>query len=260
MVNSLTSPLVSRLARYVELTRAEREMLDWIEGRERRLARGEVAVREGEACDNLFIVRSGWLHSSALGHEGQRQIFAFHFPGDVISLQSIAWDQPAHAITAVEDCVLAIFPKPLLGQVFRREARLAGLFHALAAVDYVAMCDRLLSVGRSDAFARVCVLMLQLWSRLKMADPSVRDRFHLPLTQSDIADAVGITKVHVNRVLAEMESKGLIERDRRTVRLVDAEAMIEATGFIDRYAIVATDWLDPGEAPAATASRAYSET
>ena len=243
----MVSPLVHRLSRYVELTLSEREMLDWIEGRERRLLRGETAVRAGDASENLFIVRSGWLHSSASPREGHRQIFNFHFPGDVISLQGIAWDRPAHTITAVEDCTIAALPKPLLGQVFRREPRLAGLFHALAAVDYVAMCDRLMSVGRSDAFMRIAVLLLQLWSRLKVADGTMGDRFHLPLTQTDIADSVGVTKVHVNRVLGDMEGRGLIERVGRSMRLVDPQAMIEMTGFVDRYATVATDWLAPRE-------------
>lgn len=247
----MKSPLVTRLSSYLELTPSEREMLDWIEGRERRLARGQTAVRAGEDSENLFIVRAGWLHSSASRREGHRQIFNFHFPGDIVSLQSIAWDRPAHTITAVENCVVAAFPKPLLGQVFRREPRLAGLFHALAAVDYVAMCDRLMSIGRSDAFMRVAVLLLQLWSRMKVVDPTIGNRFHLPLTQADIADAVGVTKVHVNRVLGDIVARGMIERDGRTIALADPDAMIATTGFVDRYAVVATDWIAASGPPVA---------
>lgn len=243
------SPLAKRLAAYLDLTVAERDAIVRLEARERRVGRGEVLAHAGDRADQFYVVRAGWLHSSAARPSGERQIFAFHFPGDLVSLSNAGWVDPAHTLTAVEDCIVSPFPKSQLGALFAQAPRLGGLFYALAAVDYVALCDRLLALGRLDGAGRVASLLLEISSRLRVAQPHFGERFHLPLTQIDIADCVGLTKVHVNRVLRELEERGLIAREGRLVGLSDRDALVEMTGFVDRYAVVATDWL------AATAPR-----
>ena len=88
-------------------------------------------------------------------------------------------------------------------------------------------------------------LLLDMVARLRVTAGGIVDSFEMPLTQADIGDATGLTKVHVNRTLREMERRGMIARASKRVRLIDEPAMIAATGFVDRYAVVATDWLPP---------------
>ncbi len=245
------SALTSRLERYLTLTEEERDALDWAERREVRVPAGMVVMEQGGAVDQLFVVQQGWLHSSIELKSGGRQILRFHYPGDLIGTSSIAWAQAANTITAVSDCVVSELSKVNLGRIFKAQPRLAGLLYAMAAAENVAMSDRLASIGRTDAIERLATLLLDILARLRVTAGGVIESFDLPLTQKDIGDAVGLTKVHVNRTLGEMERRGMIERTGRRVRILDEGELVRFTGFVDRYATVQTDWLPSPTALAA---------
>lgn len=240
-----SSALVDRLQHYLPLQPSEREALDWLERGRRRFAAHDVIVREGEVSDRLYVVRSGWLHASTRLRNGDRQILRLHFPGDIMGTSSVAWGENSATITAVTDCVLSDFPRAQLGRLFKTQSRLAALLYATFSVESVAMSDRLKSLGRTDAKARISTLLLEILSRLRVGDPTITDTFDLNLTQADIGDATGLTKVHVNRTLKELDTAGLIERHGRVVKMLDEPAMIELAEFRDRHGHVATDWFPP---------------
>ena len=241
------SALASRLNQYLRLTASERDAIDALEQRELRIAAGTKLVTQGMPNDSLFVVQHGWLHSSIMPKPGTRQIVKFHYAGDLIGTSSIAWAIAAATLTAIEDCIVYKLSKATLGRLFKDQPRLAGLLYAVAAAEAVAANDRLTSVGRMGADERLATLLLDMLARLRASAGGVVDSFDLPLTQTDIGDAAGLTKVHVNRTLRAIEERGWIERHGRRVRIVDEAKLIEATGFVDRYAEVATDWLPPPE-------------
>ena len=237
------SALVDRLGHYLPLQPSERDALDWLERGRRRFAAHDVIVREGEISDRLYIVRSGWLHASTRLKNGDRQILRLHFPGDIMGTSSVAWGETSATITAVTDCVISDFPSAQLGRLFKTQSRLAALLYATFSVESVAMSDRLKSLGRTDAKSRISTLLLEILSRLRVIDANVTDTFDLNLTQADIGDATGLTKVHVNRTLKELDGCGLIERHGRVIKILDEAAMIELADFKDRYGHIATDWF-----------------
>lgn len=239
------SALTARLERYLDLTDDERDALDWAERREARLPAGEVLMEEGGEVDGLYVVQQGWLHSSQVLQSGARQILRFHYAGDLMGTSSIAWARAANTLTAVSDCIVSELSKVNLGRIFKAQPRLAALLYAMAAAENVAMADRLASIGRTDALVRLATLLLDVLARLRVTAGGVVESFDLPLTQKDIGDAVGLTKVHVNRTLGEMERRGMIERNGRRVRIVDEASLVQFTGFVDRYATIQTDWLPP---------------
>ena len=245
------SALTSRLERYLQLTEDERDALDWAERREVRVASGAVLMEQGGEVDTLYVVQQGWLHSSTNLKSGGRQILRFHYPGDLIGTSSIAWAQAANTLTAVSDCIVSELSKVNLGRIFKAQPRLAGLLYAMAAAENVAMSDRLASIGRTDAIERLATLLLDILARLRVTAGGVIESFDLPLTQKDIGDAVGLSKVHVNRTLGEMERRGMIERNGRRIRIVNETELVAFTGFVDRYAFVQTDWLPQPTAMAA---------
>lgn len=202
-------------------------------------------MAEDEPADRLFIVQQGWLHSSIRIATGGRQILRFHYPGDLVGVSSIAWSRTAHTLTAVSDCTVSEMSKTNLGRIFFAEPRLGGVLYALAAADHVAMGDRLTSVARMGSAERLSALFLDIAARLRLTEGGVVDTFDLPLTQQDIGDAVGLTKVHVSRTLSDMERRGLIARTARRITLLDEAGMKATTGFVDRYAEIDTGWLPP---------------
>lgn len=239
------SSLATRLARYTDLTGDERDALDWMERREVSLPAGAVLVEEGADSDVLFVVQAGWLHSSVRLKRGGRQILRFHFPGDMMGTSGLPWLPAVHTLTAVSACTVSELSRANLARLFREQPRLGGLLFAMSAAENVALCDRLTSAARQSAMERVGMLLLDVLARLRVTEVGVVRSFDLPLTQADLGDAVGLTKVHVNRTLARLEEEGYIARAGRRITVADEARLVELTGFVDRYASIDTEWLAP---------------
>lgn len=243
--------LVIRLEHYLPLTAAERQALERISQSAVRLKPGDPLMVQDQPNDQLHIVQQGWVHSSRTLVSGARQIVGFHYAGDVVGTSSIAWSVATNTVTAVGDCIVSVLPKADFGRLFTDEPRLAATLYAIAAADFVSMGDRLTSVGRMGAVERLSVMLLDMLSRLRVTAGGVVDSFDLPLTQQDIGDAVGLTKVHVSRTFGEMERQGLIARTGRRLRVLREREMIAMTGFVDRHCVIATDWIPLPQSAAA---------
>lgn len=240
----LPSCLAERLSRYISLSAAERAALGALEENERRYRRGAVVIRENEGPRELYVVRAGWLHSSAVLGNGSRQILRFHFAGDILGLPLLAFADPPETVTAVTDVTLAPFGRDKLTSLFADHPRLAALLLGLVMADRVALGDRLASVGRTPARARVGALICELHARLKRLDClDASGAFQMPLTQEEIGDATGLTAVHVNRMMRALADDGIIERNGGgLIRLRDESRLIADANYVDRSAIE-TGWL-----------------
>ncbi len=236
-------PLIDRLGHYVELTVPERAALAALQKERRRYKAGEQVVVETRASEEMFVLQSGWLYASTMLEGGARQILRIHHPGDVVNVSCLAWSRVAATITSATAAVVSPFPRKALGDIFAHHPRLAALLFGVSTMENVALSDRLKSLGRTDGKARIGTLLLELLSRRDLtedqAGPNVLNLF---LSQSEIADAVGLTKVHVNRLLKEMTQTGLIKRKGRQVEIPDTAALVALSGFINRHADLATDW------------------
>ena len=242
----MRSCLAERLSHYVRLSEAESLSLSRLEEQERAYRRGAVVIRENEGPRELFIVRSGWLHSSGVLGNGSRQILRFHFQGDILGLPLLAFAEPPETVTAVTDVVLSPFSREKLGQIIGDHPRLGALILALSVAERVALADRLASIGRTSARARVGSLICEIVSRMRrLGAVSENGYVQLPLTQEDIGDATGLTSVHVNRMMRALAEDGVIERNGGNhVRLLDEKRLIADSNYIDRTGLE-TGWLPP---------------
>ena len=239
--------LVRRFARcYGPLTAREEAVLHRLGADQRRLEPGERLVQEGGLCDDFFVLCEGAMHSSTLLKGGARQILRLHHPGDLMNVTAVGWSRVAATLTACTPVMVTSFARQQLQAVFTDEPRLAAMLYGICTIDNVRLNDRLKSLGRTDGRARIAELLLELQSRQNLTDGADPDEVELFLTQGDIADAVGMTKVHVNRLLRELTTSGLIAREGRRVRLLDRPALVEACDYVDRYADMANDWLPGG--------------
>lgn len=237
------SCLADRLAHYVELTAREHEALEALEQQERRYRRGSVVLRENESARDLFIVQKGWLYSSVLLQNGMRQIMRLHFPGDVIGASNIAYPQASESTVSVTDSVLCPFDKDQLAALFRDHPRLSALIFTITVAERVSLADRLASIGRTSARARVASILCEIATRLQMVEGGSLGAFQVPLTQEEIGDATGLTAVHVNRMMRGLVDDGLIERRGNTVRILDEARLAREGNFTNRFATLDTSWL-----------------
>lgn len=231
------SCLAERLSHYVRLSAAEQEALDRLEDQARDFRRGSVVIRENERPREMFIVRSGWLHSSTVLGNGSRQIMRFLFHGDILGMSLLAFVDSPETVTAVTDVSLCPFTRERFAGLIAEHPRLGALMLGLAAAERTALADRLASIGRTPARARVGSLICELFARMRQLGLVEGDTLTLPLTQEDIGDATGLTSVHVNRMMRGLVEDGIIERSGNHIRLIDEPRLTEQANFIDRTAI-----------------------
>ncbi|MBK2451782.1 Crp/Fnr family transcriptional regulator, partial [Escherichia coli] len=194
------------------MTDNEHDALRHLEERQRVLRRGATLQRENESADELFILRKGVMMSSVLLDDGSRQILRFLFPGDMIGTASLVYRDAPETLTALSEATVCPFDRSAFSELTAAHPRLAGLIYVVSQIERVALTDRLASLGRTSAKARVGALLLELRNRQRTTDKSIVDEFTLGLTQEEIGDATGLTAVHVNRMLPQSEAAARIAR------------------------------------------------
>ena len=237
------SCLAERLSHHIALTASEQAALDRLEDQKRHLRRGTVVISEGEPSRELYIVQKGWLQSSLLLGNGGRQIMRIALPGDLLGLSALAFDEAPKTVTALTDVTLCPFDRERLASLASDHPRIMALLFGIAEAERTALADRLASVGRTPARARVAALLCDIFMRMRVVEPDT-DTIHLPLTQEEIGDATGLTAVHVNRMIRGLVEEAIIERSGNMMRLLDERRLAEEANFINRSKI-STGWLPP---------------
>jgi CRP-like cAMP-binding protein len=222
---------------------AERRALEALEESERQVSRGTVLRAEQAPARELFLVRRGWLYSSMLLPDGNRQILSVHLPCEFAGDAGLAWTTAPFTLVAATDAAVGVIDKAALRRLFETHPRLGLLLHTLAQAERVALADRLASVGRTSARARVAALICDIMRRLRAGGEAVDDGIPLPLTQEEIGDATGLTAVHVNRMMRQLAEDGLIGRTNGWVRILDEARLAATANHIDRFASIDTSWL-----------------
>jgi CRP-like cAMP-binding protein len=201
----------------------------------RTLEAATYTVREADAPEHCAVLVSGFAYRQKLTGDGARQIVALHIPGDALDFQNLFLDVSDHSIqmlTRAEVAYVAI--KDL--QVLARERQAVG--HAILVkilVEASIFREWVLNVGRRDARMRVAHLLCELGVRLDVEGMAENYGYELPMTQEQLADAVGLTPVHVNRTLKALEAEGLIVRSKRSVSFPDWKRLRLVGDFNQRY-------------------------
>lgn len=246
MVNSC---LVHKLENYLPLTDREKEALATLERSPRTYSGGTTIISEGDDAETLYVVQDGWLHSSNDLADGRRQILLLHYPGDILGAASIAFDEASSSVVAGDDASLCRFPKSALGAIFDEHPRLAALLYAIGMLENVALSDRLKVLGSSSGKGRLAGFILEILSRLRASQSQALVSFDMRLTQADIGDATGLNKIHVNRLLRELEQQdGAIRRTGRTIEILREDYLLEISSFADRYRAIDSSWFPASRA------------
>lgn len=194
---------------------------DLVSDEEERVLRGTVAevkdvpagrtiVRAGVTISNCTLLIDGVIARYKDLADGQRQIMELHVPGDFLDLHSFLLKRLEHNVGSLTPVRVALVPHEALREITESHAHLARLLWFSTLLDAAIHRERILSVGRRSAVSRIAHLLCELQVRLEIVGLSDGTRFALPLTQTDIADASGLTPVHVNRMLKQLRDEGLV--------------------------------------------------
>jgi len=237
------SCLAVHLSNFVDLTEAEERLLGDLEKEPASYSGGTEIYAEGEALDQLFIVNEGWLASSTMLVDGDRQILQLHYTGDLVGAAEVSLQNSFSTLTTLTNVTLCRFPRSELGELFAKQPRLAALIYGMGMINNVILADRLKALGRTNAKARIANLLMSIIMQIRLMSGDGDISFDMPLTQIEIADAVGLTPVHVSRVLGELERQGIIERASRRIQLCDEKRLSAIAQYDNRFSDLDTKWL-----------------
>ena len=234
-----TTVLGERLGQLAPLGADERAALARLEERQRSVRRGAAIQRGGDPADELHILVRGLAIGFVELDDGRRQLLRLHVPGDIVGASGLGCRQAIESVSARTDAVVASFDKALLGPLFTRHPRIAGLMLLHVQSDRHALIERLVAIGQLGARARVAGLLLELRDRLGEAGGEIP----LPLTQEEIGDMLGLTAVHVNRMLRALADEGAIERRNGGFAIRDEARLRSLLGHYARGERTDTRWL-----------------
>lgn len=209
----------------------------------RIVQKGGVIRAEGIASTSFFVLLDGWAAASHSMLDGGRQILKIHLPGDALGTPSMAMSRTVEELTALTDVVVAEVPLERFGHLFTTHPRVAARFMLSIQLERIALMDRLAFMGRSTAEARTAAFILDLSERLKPLGKVHAGSFDLPLTQEQLADVLGLTAVHVNRMLKSITDRGLISRAGSTLTCLDVEGLALLSARTKRQRTTHLAWL-----------------
>lgn len=196
----------------------------------RQYPAGTTLFENSGAMSRVLLIERGWIIASKMMSNGTRIVTDFFLQGDVLSSASTAMSQ--EAVQTVGEVTCYEFP----GQINAQAGSQMPLIVTIELMKRNArITERLASVGRRDAFGRTGHLLLELDMRARSSSRPGLDGFECPLRQSEIGDALGLSTVHVNRVLKEMRLGGLLSFRNGIVEFLNRRKLMELVDFDPSY-------------------------
>lgn len=226
---------IAKLETRERLEEGEREAIRALPQKLVRLEQHAQVVTEGQRPTHCCMVAEGMAFRSKLSQGGRRQILSFHVPGDMVDLQTLLFKIADHSIETTRNAAIVLIPHEAVMSLVNEFPTLGRAFWFDTLVDSAIQRETLLNVGRRDARARTAHLLCEIVARLRRIGRAGDGQVVLPLTQVDLADALGITPIHVNRVLARLRGEGLIALETRTLTVRDWAGLAAAGEFDDAY-------------------------
>jgi CRP-like cAMP-binding protein len=229
------TPLARKLGAFVALSEAELSVLEGLHKRRRTFVAGRDLVHQGQSDQAAYILISGWACSYKLLEDGQRQIVDFQIPGDFLGLRSVVLHLSDHSVEPVTDIEVTEVHVPDLMKTFSDTPRLATAVLWAASRDEAMVVEHLINIGRREADVRVAHFLLELGARLTLVGLGSKTGYACPLTQYLLADALGLSSVHVNRVLRTLREAGMVTFRDGFVTFDDYDRLAEYAKFERTY-------------------------
>src|SRR5256714_9708 len=201
----------------------------------RELPAQAAIVREGERPNQCCLLVDGFACRSKVTDLGKRQILSIHIPGDIPDLQTLHLRVMDHDLTTLSPCTVGFIAHDALRTMTREQPLIAEALWRETLIDAAVFREWIVNVGRRPAASRMAHFIAEVGKRLEAIGLATADQYELPMTQIDIADALGLSPVHVNRVIQELRRSGVLELRKYSVSIRDLPRLMELADFDDLY-------------------------
>lgn len=232
---AVTNMFVNKLSALADLSAADIAALEKVTAKPREYQPRQDMIREGDETGPMFVVLEGWACRYKILPNGSRQIMAFLMPGDACDLHIKLLDVMDHGIQAITKALVATVSRDAMERLIDEHHAVARAMYSAQLVDEGIMRAWIVSMGRRNSTERVAHLMCELYLRARTLGLTEGDQFALPLSQLVLADALGMTAVHINRVLKELRLAGTMALTRGSVSILDPVKLVQIAGFDENY-------------------------
>jgi CRP-like cAMP-binding protein len=229
------SLFVRRLILRSALTPEEQRAILSLHGETQRCVAHADVVSPGEVVDNACLVTRGLVARYDQMLDGQRQVTSFYIPGDMCDLHSVVAPKASWSITAISPATVKLVSHSQLRELCVRYPAIAIAFWRDGTVDASVFAKWVGNLGRKNAKARIAHIICEMGTRTEAAGLGTRESFELHATQEQLADAAGLTSVHVNRTLQDIRGQGLLTFDRGRVHIHDWDRLTSVAEFDPAY-------------------------
>lgn len=230
------SHLIRKLEHFVRLSAADRAVLDRVASERVRSFGPRVDIaREGDRPRDVHMILAGWACRYKQLEDGRRQIVSFFLPGDICDLNIFILREMDHSIGTITSVTVADLSREFFDEISSGFPRIATAFWWESLVNAAIQREWTMSLGQRTAAERMSHLLCEIFLRLRLAGLTREDSCDFPLTQSDLADATGLSKVHVNRTLQELRSAELIVLKGKSLTIPNLERLMNEGLFNANY-------------------------
>lgn len=232
---ALLTPMLRKFERRASLEESDREAFLALPVRVQTVEANVYIIREGDRPDRSCVLVSGYTIRHKVTESGERQIVSVHISGDFLDLEGALLNIADHNVQALTRCEIAFIPRSAIRELIVSHPRIGMAMWVDTLIDSSIFREWVMNVGRRDGRARIAHLLCEFARRLEVAGFPTDDGYHLPMTQEQLADATGLTPVHVNRVLRTLSDEGLIRRTKRMIEIPNWESLRCVAGFNETY-------------------------
>lgn len=223
--------MIRKLRLHSAISEIDMAALRSIVSRVKVVAAETTILSEGDAVIQCAVMLSGFSYRSKVSDNGKRQILSFHIAGDMPDLHGLFLRRIDHDVTTLSEARIGFIDHGALRSVIKDRLAIAEALWRETAIDAMLYREWIVNLGTKPAAARMAYLVAELRQRLSAVGFAADEQFDFPVTQSKLAEALGLSTVHVNRVLQAFRTKGILELRDQVVTLRDMERLVEIGGF-----------------------------
>lgn len=235
MTDSLdTRFIVEQFENYTPLSRKDKELLSSLVKPPVTYMKNTSVWQQGTSSERFYILSKGWAYAYRNMEEGTRQVLDIYVPGDIIGLREFAFRKRGSGLMTLSHAELYPFSMPQLSTLFANSLSLCNIFFTIVARNQAILLERMVNLGRRSAKEKLAHFLVELSERVRRVQGDSGQHLELPVPQALLADALGLSVVHVNRTCRELKEEGLLMPTGNGLTILDLEGLRKVARF-DAY-------------------------
>ena len=231
----MSNRFIEKLCNFADLESEDKDALILATANARKVAAKHDLIREGDRPGPVFVMLEGWACRYKILPNGARQVMALLMPGDCCDLHIGLLDEMDHSIQVITPALVATIDREEMDLLMERHPKIAKAMYIAQLVDEGTMRSWITSMGRRTSIERVAHLTCELYLRAHNIGLSFNHHFILPFSQVLLADALGMTPVHLNRVLKQLRLDDAMTLERGSLTITDPKKLVQIAGFDENY-------------------------